>query len=392
MGSSLVQGSSNPYYIGPSGSIEGTVTDNSGTPIANANVYYTAGEGSMGYGFYYASTDDDGKFSFINVIPGNGTIVVSARWYNDAKEYVEVTEGNTTNQPITLTPVETGSINGVVKNSETGEPIAGITVSAFPTYYFPEMMKSDGEIKGGMEDMSIVKNDEGITMQKVNPSKIKRDKARSDRKHKGKKRLTKEGEKLTKDFAGLFFPNYYMYDNINQTATDESGNYSFPKLPVGYYSVYVDLEAKSGFKRPGEKYLELHGGDAQEINFDLIPLKTGSVSGRVINPKGTPVFGAIVDIYNDSFYGYTVSDKDGNYSMISVPVGKYQITAVSQDFWLASEFYSVSVKEGENSVVPDIKFKEFEEFPPKEGSGKDGKTLDFMDKADEMMKERKMEK
>src|SRR3990172_5387081 len=88
-------------------------------------------------------------------------------------------------QPVTaicgmvFTMLDKGTISGTVTktNSSTEDPIAGITVSAFPTYYFPEMMK-DGKMSGGMKDMSIVKKDNGLAMQRINPSKIKKEKAR----------------------------------------------------------------------------------------------------------------------------------------------------------------------------------------------------------------------
>src|SRR3990172_9666517 len=137
LGSSFVRSSSNPYYIGPSGDIEGVVTDGS-NPIAGANVYYTAGDGNMGYGFYYAITDENGEFSITNVIPGNGTLTANARWYNEEQtENVVVTENSITQQNVVLTLVDTGTISGTVTNLSTGEPVAGITISAFPAYYFP---------------------------------------------------------------------------------------------------------------------------------------------------------------------------------------------------------------------------------------------------------------
>ncbi|OGL40406.1 MAG: hypothetical protein A3C43_04350 [Candidatus Schekmanbacteria bacterium RIFCSPHIGHO2_02_FULL_38_11] len=396
MSSGIVKGSSNPYYIGPSGDIEGVVADDSGSPVSGANIYYTAGDGNMWYGFYYAVSDEQGKFSITNVIPGSGTLTANAKWYNEGKaENVEVTENSITEQDVVLTLVDTGTISGTVTktNSSTEDPIAGITVSAFPTYYFPEMMK-DGKMSGGMKDMSIVKKDNGLAMQRINPSKIKKEKARIDKKHrgKGKKKPTKEEEKATQSFAGLFFPNYYMYESITPAITDSEGKYSFENLPKGNYSIYIDLEAKSGFERPKEQYIEVLGNDAQEIDFKLSPLKTGSVSGRVINPinpKENPVSGAMVDIYNDTFYGYTVTDADGNYSMLSVPKGEYQISSFSQYSWIASKLYSVSVEEGKNSVVEDIKFKEYEYIMPDEGedTGGDG---DFMDMGKDKMKEKNM--
>lgn len=386
----FVQSSSNPYYIGPSGDIQGVVTDDSGSPIANANVYYTAGDVSMGYGFYYATTDKEGKFSITNVMLGNGTLTANARLYNEGKaENVEVTENSITNQTIALTPAETGSINGVVTDAD-GKGVAGITIAAFPTYYFPEMMTKDGNISGGMKNMTIVKSDEGVMLQKINPSKIKKDKVKVDKKHKGKGKgkPSQDETKATKDFAGLFFPNYYMYESITPAVTDSNGNYSFGKLTKGSYSVYVDLNAKSGFERPKEEYFEIQGGEVQEINFQLNPLKTGSVSGRVINPKGDFVSGAMVDIYSDTFYGYSVTDKDGNYSMLSVPVGKYQVSSFSQYFWMASKLYTVVVEEGKNSTVEDIQFKENEYTMP----GKIGDTGgdNFIGMTKEKMKEKNM--
>ncbi|OGL43232.1 MAG: hypothetical protein A2042_06105 [Candidatus Schekmanbacteria bacterium GWA2_38_11] len=389
LSSVFAQGSSNSLYIGPSGEIEGVVTDDAGKPIANANVFYTSGTDNMGFGFYYALTDEEGNFSIENVIPGSGTLSASARRYEDAKEDIEVTTGKVTEQTIKLTPVETGTIKGTVKNAETETPVAGVDVSAFPNYYFPgmmtEMMKSDG-----MGNMAIVKNEEGLDVQKVNPSQIKKKKAKSDRKH--RKHKIPEGEKLTGNFASLFFPNYYMEDTLNQAVTDSNGNYTFENLPVGSYTIYVDLEAKSGFAHPDAQYPELEVGDTEIIDFSLKPLKTGTVSGTVKNPKEEPVFGAIIDIYNDNFYGYTVSDKDGNYSMLSVPEGDYQITAINQGFWLSSNFYSVTVKEGENSTV-DIKFKEYPtEVTPMPGKGETTSNNSFMGKAGEMMMERKIGK
>ena len=77
--------------------------------------------------------------------------------------------------------------------------------------------------------------------------------------------------------------------------------------------------------------------------------------------------------------------------MLSVPEGKYQITAIDQNFWLSSGFYSVTVNEGQNSVV-DITFKEIEEITPMPGKGKTTSNNSFMGKAGEMMMERKIGK
>ena len=390
LSSVFAQGSYNSLYIGPSGEINGSVTDGAGKPIANANVFYTSGTDNMGFGFYYALTDDEGNFSIANVIPGSGTLSASARRYEDAKVDIEVTTGKVTDQTIKLTPVETGTIKGTVKNAETDAPVAGVYVSAFPNYYFPGMMKGM-MTSGGTGNMSIVKNEEGLDVQKVDPSQIKKKKAKNDRKH--RKNKSPEGEKLSRNFASLFFPNYYMEDTLNQAVTDSDGNYSFENLPEGSYAIYIDLEAKSGFARPEAQFPELQGGDTVTADFSLEPLKTGTVSGNVVNPKGDVVFGAIIDIYNDTFYGYTVSDIDGNYSMLSVPVGKYQITAINQNFWLSSGFYPVTVNEGQNSVV-DIKFKEYPtEITPIPGKGDDTDNGDsFMGKSGEMMMERKIGK
>ena len=186
LSSVFAQGSYNSLYIGPSGEINGSVTGGAGKPIANANVFYTSGTDNMGFGFYYALTDEEGNFSIENVIPGSGTLSASAQRYEDAKEDIEVITGQVTEKTIKLTPVETGTIKGTVTNAKSGDPIAGVYVSAFPNYYFPGMMKGM-MTPGGTGNMSIVKNEEGVDLQKVDPSKIKKKKAKNDRKHKKNK-------------------------------------------------------------------------------------------------------------------------------------------------------------------------------------------------------------
>lgn len=351
MGAILAQASSNPYYIGPSGNIEGTVSDEAGKPVANANVYYTAGEDNIGLGFYYTTADAQGKFTITNVIAGKGTLTVNATWYEEQKTALEVSADSTTKETISLKPLQTGSISGSIINASTGEPVPGIAVSVFPNYYFAGMMMGKGASTSGMENLDVVKKGNGINVKKVNPAKAKKNKVANDKKRKG------SGNSATKEFANLFFPNYYMGDITTQAVTDADGKFSFPKLPAGPYSVNIEPEAKSDFQRPESLYVELAEGGSETADFKLVPFSKGSVSGTVANHKGEPVFGAIIDVYNDKFYGYTVSGKDGKFSMISVPAGDYQVTAINQYFWLSSALYKITVEEGKDSVL-EVTFKE----------------------------------
>ncbi|WP_273837892.1 carboxypeptidase regulatory-like domain-containing protein [Halococcus sp. PRR34] len=106
------------------GAITGTVTDESGAPIAGATVTANASDGN-----YTATTGDDGTYTIEDVPTGTHDITASADNYSSATQTVDVPANGTATADFTLAP-ENGSISGTVTASDAGDPVANVTVAA----------------------------------------------------------------------------------------------------------------------------------------------------------------------------------------------------------------------------------------------------------------------
>ncbi|WP_175480088.1 carboxypeptidase-like regulatory domain-containing protein [Natrinema salaciae] len=101
------------------GTVEGTITDADGEPIANATV--TAGD-------QQTTTDENGSYA-IELEPGEHTLAVSAAGYEDASRTVTVEADAATTADVVLEPEPTtGTVEGTVTDTD-GEPIADATVT-----------------------------------------------------------------------------------------------------------------------------------------------------------------------------------------------------------------------------------------------------------------------
>ena len=69
---------------------------------------------------------------------------------------------------------------------------------------------------------------------------------------------------------------------VRNSATNESGNYTFPDIPSGTYSVTVEL---TGFKRETRNSVVLQVNTSTRVDFTLQP---GAVSESVEVTAGTP--------------------------------------------------------------------------------------------------------
>src|SRR5579862_8691712 len=102
------------------GTIAGTVTSSTGTPLANATVSYSGGSTT-------ATTNASGAYT-LKVAPGTYTVSVTATGYQTSTQSnVTVTQGATTTTNFSLT-LTTGTIAGTVTTS-TGTAISGATIS-----------------------------------------------------------------------------------------------------------------------------------------------------------------------------------------------------------------------------------------------------------------------
>lgn len=107
------------------GAVIGTVTDESGTPIAGATVTANASDD----GNYTATTDDDGTYTIENVSVGTHNVTATKDNYSSATKTVDVPANGSVTANFTLAP-SNGSISGTVTASNTGKPVANVTVAA----------------------------------------------------------------------------------------------------------------------------------------------------------------------------------------------------------------------------------------------------------------------
>ena len=118
------------------GSLEGTVTDAiTGEPVAGAMVRVfpqaPAGEGlGHGGGMHRTMTDENGYYRFDELIAGPVSVVARAAGFAPADGVAEIVADATATLDLALEPLAFGSIEGVVTDALSGEPIEGVFVFA----------------------------------------------------------------------------------------------------------------------------------------------------------------------------------------------------------------------------------------------------------------------
>ena len=123
-----------------------------------------------------------------------------------------------------------------------------------------------------------------------------------------------------------------------QTSTDRDGQYVLDKIPPGRYRL---LAMKPGFIMPGQSSTRLEVGAGQVFNDALIVLQRAvvfAVSGRVLDPAGHPLPGAVVKVFQRAMMREgaatipttappATTNPRGEYRIVEVPAGQYCVVA-----------------------------------------------------------------
>jgi hypothetical protein len=129
---------------------------------------------------------------------------------------------------------------------------------------------------------------------------------------------------------------------------DSSGNYSFPGLPNGTYTV---RPSKTGFTfNPINDLVIVNGVDQPGINFTIAAIPTYSISGSIT--PSTNGAGATLALSGSTVANAT-ADASGNYTFTGVPSGSYVVTPSQTGMSFTPSTQSVTVNGGN---VPAINF------------------------------------
>lgn len=122
------------------------------------------------------------------------------------------------------------------------------------------------------------------------------------------------------------------------TVTDFEGNYSFPSVRLGTYT--VTAKEQSGFD--GGQGSGTVSREGQIILVNIVFIGTGNIQGNVVRADGQPLEREAVltlkrsGLFGGAFTGY--SDLEGNFSFYGIPIGDFSITAKLPDTLLGGAY------------------------------------------------------
>lgn len=323
------------------GTLEGTVVDLSGRPVANA--YIQLSNSDIGRPFYggdlwaYATTDAAGNFRIENLPDGEYFASMffcyfhecTEQWWPESRdpasaEAIVITGGKSDPATVDFTlpfDLGTASISGVVQHTN-GQPLTGAQVSVMP-------------------------------FSNITPG-------------------------IPEPWSTQLF-----------TTTDSLGAYAFNYLPAGTFIVHTSYWEDGGYAEqwydgvtspPEATQLILADGDKKEgidFNLDVIPLY-GSVSGQVFFEDGSAIGRAYVEAvpyyrdYEDRIWypaeQYAITSDDGSFTIENLYQGEYQINVYAQGAEglvsdsLGYDMLHIKIAGGETTVV-EVAMRRLEEGP-----------------------------
>ncbi|QSW84759.1 carboxypeptidase regulatory-like domain-containing protein [Natrinema longum] len=276
------------------GTLEGTVTDTDGEPVANATV---------AVGDEQTTTADDGSYA-LELESGEYELTVSAEGYEDATENVTVEENSTVTVDVSLvrsddTDSAVGTVEGTVTD-EDGEPIAGATVS--------------------IDDKQTTTDDDGFYEFEIRPTVG-----------------TVDG--TVTNAAGEPVGDVPITVGDKQTTSADDGSYVLEQ-GLDEYTLEVSSE---GYGDTSETVTVVSGEttilDITVDEEDVEP-SVGTVAGTITDAAGEPIVNATVTAEGLE----TTTADDGSYELELEP-GNHTVTISAEGYQNVSEVVTVEADE-----------------------------------------------
>ncbi len=141
--------------------------------------------------------------------------------------------------------------------------------------------------------------------------------------------------------------------------TDANGNYSF-QVPGGEYQVTATAP---GFA-PSTQTASVPREGEVEVNFQLVKLPPGRVTGRVVRKfGGAPEPGATIQLLFGGSPVYTATTgADGTYTLDPVEPGDYEVRPTKTGFTFEPPSRTITVQPNQTTTVPEFKSQPLRTF------------------------------
>jgi hypothetical protein len=357
------------------GSIAGTVFENnSEDPIGGARI--TLYREDNGHYHRTVFSGNDGAYLFDNLPPGSYHLECYKEGYLLAiyPENVAVNGDDITGIDFYIEPLVFGSIAGTVYDDATGEPLSGVHVTSRLSGEYPFVREAISGNDGTYIIDQLIPGDYNLTA-------CKRDYVPQDY----AEPVTVDGDDITGiDFnlqpivvAGIsgvvtvYGSNepieHALVCAINSNhpfhwrwaITNEAGEYEIELLSGEYM---VQAWAWGYLAVATTEPIVVEDEVVTGIDFELLPLDFGSISGTVYNADGEPIAGALVDagMVNGHFHKRVRTDENGNYMFDQVLPGSYLMRAFAYGYNPQALEEPVMVENGANVTGVDFHLDPFE--------------------------------
>ena len=357
------------------GSIAGTVFENnSEDPIGGARITLFC----EGHGHYHrnAFTGNDGTYSFDNLPAGSYHLECYKEGYLLAvyPENIVVNGDDITGVDFILEPLVFGSIAGTVYDDATGEPLGGARVTArlageYPfvreaisgndgTYILDQLIPGDYSLMATKRDYVSQDYDEPVTidgdditgidfnLQPIVVAGIS-----------GVVTVYGSNEPIEHALVWAISSNHPFH--WRWAITNEAGEYEIELLSGEYM---VQAWAWGYLAVATTDPIVVEDEVVTGIDFELLTLDFGSISGTVYNADGEPIAGALVDagMVNGHFHKRIRTDENGAYMFDQVLPGSYLMRAFAYGYDPQALEEPVMVDNGADVTGVDFHLDPFE--------------------------------
>lgn len=329
--------------------VSGTITDSTGTPLADVDVVL---DDDDSYYTYRDTTDSSGNYSIMvfdqydynGTAVGNYTLTASADNYVSQSQSLAISADESSNTGSNFTLRRAGRMNGTVV-TEAGTVLTNATITvndglgnsyttttdANGNFTFSNLTASqsytvtitiDGYLTTTLYDVAVVTDettdfDDAITL----------DSAVS---FSGEVVERSGGDAISGTTIELFDrakPRSTVPDYTLTTISD--GTFSSNQIIPGNYRVEV---SQAGYVTLLRNRINLTSSVADKT----FRLETGATITGLVRNDGEPVYQALVTVYSknpsSTGYGYDYTDSDGYYAISSLEPGRYRVKVSSTGF------------------------------------------------------------